>query len=154
MRLLIDTNVVLDFLQERKPFVEDAARLFERVDGGEIEGFIAATTITNIYYIVRRAAGVKVAQDAIAQVLTDLHICAVDRTVLEQAILHRSRCANALNFRDFEDAVQYACGIAYAVDAIVTRDASGFVAAGIPVMSPGELENILASKRSPLNDSL
>jgi predicted nucleic acid-binding protein len=49
MRVLIDTNVVLDFLQERKPFVKDAARLFERVDAGELEGFIAATTITNIY---------------------------------------------------------------------------------------------------------
>ncbi|MEC4818152.1 MAG: PIN domain-containing protein [Scytonema sp. PMC 1069.18] len=132
MRLLIDTNIVLDLLQERKPFVEDAARVFEKIDAGEIEGFIAATTITNIYYIVRKAAGVKVAGEAIAQVLRDLHICAVDRTVLEQAI--------SLNFPDFEDAVQCACGIAYGVDAIVTRDASGFVGAGIPVMSPGELD--------------
>jgi predicted nucleic acid-binding protein len=41
MRVLIDTNVVLDFLQEREPFVENAARLFERIDTGEIEGFIA-----------------------------------------------------------------------------------------------------------------
>lgn len=78
MRVLIDTNVVLDFLQEREPFVENAARLFERIDAGEIEGFIAATTITNIYYIVRRVAGRVVAQDAIAQVLSDLNICAAD----------------------------------------------------------------------------
>ncbi len=48
MRVLIDTNIVLDFLPERDPFVENAARLFERIDAGEIEGFIAATTITNI----------------------------------------------------------------------------------------------------------
>ncbi|KYC42340.1 hypothetical protein WA1_20430 [Scytonema hofmannii PCC 7110] len=59
-----------------------------------------------------------------------------------------------LNFQDFEDAVQYACGMAHGVDAIVTRDVSGFVSAGIPVMSPEELENILASKLPPLNDSL
>ena len=57
MRVLIDTNVVLDFLQEREPFAENAARLFERIDAGEIEEFIAATTITNIYYIVRREQG-------------------------------------------------------------------------------------------------
>ncbi|MBD2682776.1 MULTISPECIES: PIN domain-containing protein [Nostoc] len=138
MRVLIDTNIVLDFLQEREPFVEDAARLFERIDAGEVEGFIAATTITNIYYIVRRAAGMKVAQDAIIQVLTDLHICPVERTILEQAI--------ALNFQDFEDAVQCACGMAYGVDAIITRDASGFVNAPIPVMSPQELEKILANE--------
>ncbi|WP_324704288.1 PIN domain-containing protein [Lyngbya sp. CCY1209] len=57
MRVLIDTNVVLDFLQEREPFLDNAARLFERIDAGEIEGLIAATTITNIYYIIRRASG-------------------------------------------------------------------------------------------------
>jgi predicted nucleic acid-binding protein len=134
MRVLVDTNVILDFLQEREPFVENAARLFERIDTGEIEGFIAATTITNIYYIVRKAAGATVAQDAITQILADLSICAVDREVVEQAI--------ALNFRDFEDAVQYVCGVVNHVDAIVTRDASGFVGAEIPVMLPEELDNI------------
>lgn len=134
MRVLIDTNVVLDFLQEREPSVEDAARLFERLDTGEIEGFIAATTVTNIYYIVRRAAGRVMAQDAIAQVLSDLNICAVNLEVLEQAI--------ALNFEDFEDAVQYACAVMHNVDAIVTRDASGSVDAGISVVLPGELDAI------------
>lgn len=107
MRILIDTNVVLDFLLEREPFVEDAGKLFKKIDADEIEGFIAATTITNIYYIVRKAAGVIAAQDAITQILIDLHICAVDREILEQAI--------ALNFQDFEDAVQCACAIAHGV---------------------------------------
>ncbi|GAA6621409.1 type II toxin-antitoxin system VapC family toxin [Scytonema sp. NUACC26] len=138
MKALIDTNIVLDFLQERQPFVEDAALLFERVDTGEVEGFIAATTITNIYYIVRRAAGLQAAQNAITQVLTDLRICAIDRSILEQAL--------ALNFRDFEDAVQFASGIANGVDIIVTRDASGFVNAEIPVMSPKEFNETLDSK--------
>ena len=63
---LIDTNVVLDFLQEREPFVKDAVKLFGRIDAGEIEGFSAATTITNIYYIVRRASRIEAAQNAIA----------------------------------------------------------------------------------------
>jgi predicted nucleic acid-binding protein len=134
MRILIDTNVILDFLQNREPFVENAARLFERIDAREIEGFIAATTITNIYYIVRRAAGRVVAQDAIAQVISDLNICAVNLEVLEQAL--------ALNFEDFEDAVQYACAMAHNVDAIVTRDASGFVNAEIFIVMPGELDTL------------
>ncbi|CAD5989472.1 Putative nucleic acid-binding protein [Planktothrix tepida] len=134
MRVLIDTNVVLDFLQEREPFVEDAAQLFAKIDAGELEGFISALTITNIYYIIRKASGKIAAQDAIAQILTDLQICAVDKGILEQAI--------ALNFQDFEDAVQCACGIANQVDAIITRDLSGFVNAGILVIAPGELENL------------
>ena len=143
MRVLIDTNVVLDLLQEREPFVENAARLFERIDAGEIEGFITATTITNIYYIVRKVAGRVVAQDAIsalprhcaiAQILSDLNICSVDLNVLEQAL--------ALNFEDFEDAVQYACTIVHNLDAIVTRDLSGFVNAEIPVVLPENLDTI------------
>jgi predicted nucleic acid-binding protein len=134
MRVLIDTNVVLDFLQEREPFVENAARLFERIDAGELEGFIAATTITNIYYIVRRIAGRVVAQDAITQVLSDLSICAVDQEVLEQAL--------ALSFEDFEDAVQYTCAVVHSVDVIVTRDASGFVNVEIPVVLPEELDSV------------
>lgn len=138
MRVLVDTNVVLDFLQEREPFVENAARLFERIDAGEIEGFIAATKITNIYYIVCKSAGVVVAKDAIAQLLTDLNICDVDREVLEQAI--------TLNFRDFEDAVQYVCEVMHNVDAIVTRDVSGFFGAEISVVSPEEFESINSSE--------
>jgi predicted nucleic acid-binding protein len=134
MRVLIDTNIVLDFLQEREPFVDNAARLFNRVDAGDIEGFIAATTITNIYYIIRKVAGKAVAQDAIAQVLSDLTICAVDLEVLEQAL--------ALNFEDFEDAVQYACAITHRVDAIITRDISGFINSEIPVILPEDIDTI------------
>ncbi|EKV03180.1 putative nucleic acid-binding protein [Leptolyngbya sp. PCC 7375] len=134
MRVLIDTNVVLDLLQERKPFVDNAVNLFTRMDSGEIEGCITATTITNIYYIIRKIAGKAVAQDAITQVLSDLTICAVDLAVLEQALV--------LNFEDFEDAVQYACALASNVDAMVTRDASGFINAEIPVVLPENLNAI------------
>ena len=132
MRVLIDTNVVLDFLQEREPFVKDAVRLFARIDAGEIEGFIAATTITNIYYIVRRASRIEAAQNAIAQVLADLNICPVDRDILEQAI--------KLNFQDFEDAVQYACGVVHNVNVIVTRDVCGFIGGEIPVVLPKDFD--------------
>jgi predicted nucleic acid-binding protein len=131
MRVLIDTNIVLDFLQEREPFVEEATRIFEQIDAGEIEGFISATTVTNIYYIIQKAAGREVAENAVAQILSDLQICIVDRSILEQAI--------ALGFRDFEDAVQYACAVAYEVEAIVTRDISGFAGAEIPVKLPREI---------------
>lgn len=134
MRVLVDTNVLLDFLQNRDPFAEYAKRLFERIDIGELEGFIAATIITNIYYIVHRISGINAAQDAIAQVLEDLYICPVDREILEQAMI--------LNFNDFEDAVQYACGIAHSVNAIVTRDASGFIDSEILVVLPQEIDTL------------
>ena len=70
----------------------------------------------------------------IAQILSDLNICAVDLNVLEQAL--------ALNFEDFEDAVQYACAVLHNLDAIVTRDQSGFVNAEIPVVLPENLDDL------------
>jgi hypothetical protein len=69
--------------------------------------------------------------------LADLNICEVNREVLEQAI--------ALGFRDFEDAVQYVCGVVNNVDAIVTRDVSGFIGAEIAVVLPEELDTISGS---------
>ncbi|WP_236556828.1 PIN domain-containing protein [Calothrix sp. PCC 7507] len=55
MKILIDTNVVLDLLLEREPFVENAIALFEQIEQGNLEGFITATTITNIFYIIRQS---------------------------------------------------------------------------------------------------
>ena len=63
-----------------------------------------------------------------------LHICTVDKNILETAV--------ALNFQDFEDAVQYACAMKSMVDMIVTRDVSGFLGSEIPVILPGELNHI------------
>jgi predicted nucleic acid-binding protein len=55
MKVLIDTNIVLDLLLEREPFVEEAIALFEQVEAGQVHGYVAATTITNIFYIGRKA---------------------------------------------------------------------------------------------------
>ncbi len=53
MKVLLGINIVLDLLLEREPFVEDATALFEMVEMSRIQGYIAATTVTNVFYIVR-----------------------------------------------------------------------------------------------------
>ena len=65
-----------------------------------------------------------------------MNICPIDLIILQQAI--------ELNFSDFEDAVQYACALAWQVNAIVTRDVSGFTASQIRVVSPDELRELLS----------
>ena len=57
MKVLVDTNIILDVLLDREPFVENAIQFFELIETGEIQGFIAATTITNIFYILRKLLG-------------------------------------------------------------------------------------------------
>ena len=69
IKVLIDTNIVLDLLLEREPFVNDAIALFELVELGQVKGYLAATTITNIFYILREAQGRDTALQAITRLI-------------------------------------------------------------------------------------
>ncbi len=127
MRVLIDTNVVLDIILERQPFVEAATTLFALVESGKIQGYIAATTVTNIFYIVRKLQGRDVALQAIAKLMLGLNLCAINSQVIQRAL--------ALNLHDFEDGVQLACAFLDNLDALVTRDASDFQGVDFTVLS-------------------
>lgn len=134
MRILFDTNILLDAILAREPFVTDAAFLLTAVESGQIVGFVSATTVTDVHYLVRRQTkSAEIAITAVTRLLELMEICTIDRAVLEQAI--------RLNQDDFEDAVQIACAIGLGLDAIVTRDVSGFSSSIIPVMSPKDLRS-------------
>lgn len=99
MKVLIDTNVVLDVILERELFVESATALFALIEDNEIQGYIAATTITNIFYVVRKLRGREVALQAISQLLRGLNLCDVGHQVIQQALsidLKVSRMAYSL----------------------------------------------------------
>ena len=114
MRVLIDTNIILEVLLEREPFVGEARTLLENIRIGRITGYVTATSLTNIFYIVRRQTqSIERAREAVSMTLTLLEICLVDRQILEQAF--------ASKLSDFEDAVQEACAMRENLDAIVTR---------------------------------
>lgn len=132
MRVLVDTNIVLDFLLQREPFFQDADLLFQVIDTGQVVGHVTATTLTDIFYIARKhTRSIKQARQAISEMLTVMVICPVNRDVLEAAF--RSGLA------DFEDAVQIFCAVEQGLDAILTRDAQGFFSSPIPVLSIQEL---------------
>ena len=132
MRILIDTNIILDFLLQREPFFQDAELLFQAIDAGKITGYATATTITDIFYIARRhTQSVAQARQAVSEILTAMEICSVNRAVLESAF--------GSGLVDFEDAIQIACAVSQEVDAIVTRDMQGFSSSSIPVLSIQEI---------------
>ena len=136
MRVLFDTNVLLDAVLAREPFVEDAAFLLEAVEAGQVEGVISATTLTDIHYVVKRQTkNAEIALDTVIKLLTLMEIGSVDRRVLEQAVV--------LNLSDFEDAVQVACALSTRLEAIATRDKTGFAASPVLVLSPEELKHRL-----------
>ncbi|MBD2627797.1 type II toxin-antitoxin system VapC family toxin [Trichormus variabilis] len=132
MRVLVDTNIVLDFLLQREPFSQDAELLFQAIDSGQVVGYVTATTLTDIFYISRKhTLSIEQARQAVSETLTVMVICPVNRAVLESAF--KSGLA------DFEDAVQIFCAVEQGLDAILTRDAKGFLSSSIPVLSIQEL---------------
>ena len=132
MRVLIDTNIVLDFLWQREPFFQDADLLFQAIDAGQLIGYVTATTLTDIFYISRKhTRSVEQARQAVLETLTAMVICPIDRAVLESAF-------NS-GLVDFEDAVQIFGAVAQGLDAILTRDNKGFLSSPIPVLSIQEL---------------
>ncbi len=133
MKILIDTNVVLDLLLEREPFATSAIALFEQIERGNLAGYIAATTITNIFYIIRKTEGREVAIAAINQLLIGLQFCAVDHQTVTTAL--------TLGLKDFEDSIQLACATIAQLDAIVIRDRKDFIGSSLPVYSPTEILN-------------
>lgn len=130
-KILLDTNIVLDLILEREPFIEDTLKLFQKIENRQLEGFITATTITNLFYILRKARGRSTAIAAIQQLLALLQLCPVDRHTIETAL--------TLDLKDFEDSVQLAGATLAELDAIVTRDRQDFANSPIPVLSPAEL---------------
>ena len=118
MIILFDTNVVLDLLLDRKPFVEHSQELFAMVESGKINGFLGATTVTTIEHLLQKSLSTKEANGIIRKLLKLFEIAPVNRLVLEEA--------SDGKFTDFENAVLHAAAIHCGVQAIVTRDEKGF----------------------------
>ena len=131
MKVLYDTNVILDVLLDRPRFAEPAAALLAHAERGEIQGFVCATTVTTIFYLARKALGREQARRQIGDILSILDVAPVNRVVLERAA--RSK------MEDFEDAVITESARQVQARIIVTRDVRDFAKAPIPVHSPSSL---------------
>ncbi len=137
MKILFDTNVVLDVLLNREPDAVEGIKLFSAVENKIIQGFLCATTITTIDYLCTKAIGRKPAKQAINALLELFFIAEVDRNVLVAAI--------ESDFFDFEDAVLYHAGVHVGVDGFVTRNIKDFTLAKHPIYIPSELSGIIQS---------
>lgn len=136
MKLLFDTNVILDLLLDRSPFAAAAGRLVARVERRQVDGLLGATTVTTLRYLLRKQLSGEVALDTLRRLLTLFAVAPVDGRTLSLAL--------DLRFRDFEDAVLHEAARLAGVDALVTRDATDFAAATLPVYAPEHAEAMLA----------
>lgn len=135
MKILFDTNVVLDVLLERKEFLPEAAALLEYAQEKRIAGFLCATTLTTSYYIIEKRKRSKHALRDLDILLTIFSIAPVD-----EAILRRARHAG---FSDYEDAVLHEAARQRGVDGIVTRNTKDFAKAELDIYEPAALLAII-----------
>lgn len=143
MRALLDTNIVLDYLLAREPFVRAATGIWQAGAKDEYEPFVSSITPVNLYFIARKLKGDAEARRVVQGLLAICQIAITDYAVLVDAL--------RLPMKDYEDAVQTASARAVSLDVIVTRDVSDYAGAEIPILTPEQfLALITASK--PHND--
>ena len=125
---MIDLNVVLDVLQEREPFYEASAALLAAVETGMIEGYLAAHSLTTLFYLIQKGKSSADARAMITNLLQFLKIAAIDQSTIEQSL--------NLDYRDFEDAVQMIAAIQCKADYLITRNIKDYKPALLPVIQP------------------
>jgi len=130
MKILLDTNVVLDILLNREKFVASAKEIFLLIENHKVEGFLCATSVTTIHYLLGRETTKKNADDVILKLLKLFEVALVDKDVLVEASLN--------NGVDYEDSVIYSSAQEAGIDIIITRDKRGFKNSKISVLSPRE----------------
>ncbi|AFY47891.1 putative nucleic-acid-binding protein, contains PIN domain [Nostoc sp. PCC 7524] len=135
-RVLFDTDVLLDILAQRQPFVVASAQALNTVMTKQVQGFVSGHGVTNIFYILRRQIGNEVARKLIENLLLHIQIASVTDTVIHQAL--RS------SIKDFEDAVTVAAAINANLEIIITRNKSDFILSPLPVMLPEEFLEIFS----------
>lgn len=135
MRLLVDTNVLLDVLCAREEFLKDSAMVWKCCEVGKAEGCISALSIPNIVYILRKELTPEKTQKVIEQLFLIFKIVDLKASDLKKAA--------ALKTSDYEDALQIVGASRIKADYIVTRNVQDFAASSIPTLMPKSLSEIL-----------
>ena len=129
-RVLLDVNLVLDVLLDRKPHATHASDVWSAVEEGRAEGLLSAHAVTTIHYLNGRATTGRMARETTRELLSVFGVAAVDEQVVQAAL--------ALDWADFEDAVTAAAAHRSRCAAIVTRNPHDFKGSPVRVLAPAE----------------
>lgn len=137
MKVLLDTNIIIDVALERQPYVTNSETVLAFVEQRQIEGYISASTISDLYYIIRKQKGRNSTIEFLQEILTFCQIATVNQTVITMAF--------TTNFKDFEDAIQYSTAVVNQLDGIITRNPQDFPVVTPRIITPEQLIEELTS---------
>lgn len=130
MKVLLDTNIIVDNALERQPFWETSEQVLLLVEQGQVEGYISASTFGDLYYIIRKARGRVWTLNYLRQLVTFCQVATVNQDAINMAL--------TANFR-FEDAIQYGTAVVNQLDAIITRNPQDFTVTIPRILTPQQL---------------
>lgn len=131
MKVLIDTNVILDVLCKREGFFEDADKIFKLCEVKKIEGYISALSISNLVYIMRKELDAEKIKEVLQQLSLIFKITDLKADDLKKAA--------DMNFKDYEDALQSVCAVRFKANYIITRNIKDFTYSKVMAIKPSEL---------------
>ena len=141
MKLLIDTNVVLDVLLRREPFFKTAAEILNLTQRDDVREYVSASAITDIYYIANKQMKDRDAvRDLLKQLLMVVSVAAVSEREIQNAL--------DLAWGDFEDSVQYSVALLNEMDGIVTRNPGDYQEANMRIWLPEQALELFANGES------
>lgn len=135
-RVLFDSDVLLDVLAQRQPFIKASAKALNTVTQDRVVGYVSGHAVTNIFYILRRQIGGEATRELLSRLLQRIQVASVTDEVIRQALQS--------SIADFEDAVTIAAASAAGIEIIVTRNISDYQASSVPAMLPEELLTMLS----------
>ena len=136
MRVLIDTNVLLDYIANRTPYADAAEQIIMLCKDNKIEGCIAAHSMMNIFYILRKNMTVSERKDILFYLSQIVEIIGIDKQKILNSISNE-------DFSDFEDCLQAECAKSFSADWIVTRNIKDFESSAVKAITPDEFLKIL-----------
>lgn len=132
----LDTNVIIDFIADRKPFSKAAARLFDYSEKDKVKIFISSLSYSNIYYVVKKATSHKEMISILRELESMTETIDVTKSIIKSSL--------SSDFKDFEDAIQYFTAISNKkTTAIVTRDTKDYKNSQLAVLSPEEAVSLI-----------
>ena len=132
MKIMCDTNIIIDVLLEREPFVEDSCKVLSLCEDHLIHGFVSASSVTDVYYLVRKYThSTDLAYKAVGKLLEIVKVGSVTNNDVLTAFQQKAK--------DFEDCLVATCAKSIRCDYIVTRNKKDFEEFGVPVLTPVEL---------------
>ena len=131
MRVLVDTNIVLDYLLEREPYAESAKKIVVGCKQKKVIGCIAAHTVSNMFFILRKTYSVEDRRTILKDICKLFDVEGIDRLKIIQAL-------DNSDFKDFEDCLQMQCAKSFRADYILTRNLADYRDSEIACISPEE----------------